>query len=282
METTYILVDFENVQPNDFDVLRGPQVQVKVFHGPHQNKFDVSLVKALQPLGTQVEYIQSDKVGKNALDFHIAFWMGRLLEANRADGKAARFIVVSKDRDYLPLLEHVRSLGYEARQVVTIGVDVTTELGAGSKPTLPRIDRPMMDGGPTLCAGAYGTQPNDALPCGMPASVDGDALTATEPLFPKHSPAKKSKAATKNSAGERKATRTQPDAEVVDKVIKHLRAHSKSRPANRAALERHLPHMVGGSPTMATVHAVVAELERRGVVTAEAEQIRYKIPNAKE
>ena len=117
---------------------------------------------------------------------------------------------------------------------------------------------------------------------GWPASVDGDALTATEPVFPKHSPAKKSKAITENSAGEKEATRTQPDAEVVDKVIKHLRAHSKSRPANRAALERHLPHLVGGSPTMATVHAVVAELERRGVVTAEAEQIRYKIPNAKE
>lgn len=82
MSLTYILVDFENVQPTaaDIKLIRGADYRVRLFHGPHQNRFDAELVKALQPLGVQVEYIQCERNGKNALDFHIAFYVGRLVQ----------------------------------------------------------------------------------------------------------------------------------------------------------------------------------------------------------
>lgn len=110
MELTYILVDFENVQPQDLDLLQGQQYRVKVFHGAHQNKLDMTMVKALQPLGEHVEYLQSEKPGKNALDFHVAFCMGRLLQTHMSNGVPARFGVVSRDGGFDSLLRHMRSL----------------------------------------------------------------------------------------------------------------------------------------------------------------------------
>jgi len=65
MGLTYILVDFENVQPQlaDLALLRGEDFRVLVFHGAHQNKFDAEMVKALQPLGDRMEWVQSDRHG---------------------------------------------------------------------------------------------------------------------------------------------------------------------------------------------------------------------------
>ena len=81
MLLTYILVDFENVQPQvaDLGLLRGDDFRVHIFHGVHQNKFDVSMYKALQPLGDKVELVQSDRQGPDVLDFHISFYLGRLV-----------------------------------------------------------------------------------------------------------------------------------------------------------------------------------------------------------
>ena len=120
MELTYILVDFENIRPQDFVLLRGPQYRVKLFHGPHQNKLDVAIVKALQPLGEQVAYVQGEKPGKNALDFHIAFFMGRLVQTHMANGIPARFKIISRDGGFDSVLRHVRALGNDAKQAVSI------------------------------------------------------------------------------------------------------------------------------------------------------------------
>src|SRR3569623_1586047 len=90
MELTYILVDFEKVQP-----------QV-----------------------SSVQYIQSDRHGKIALDFHIAFYMGRLIEVLEADGapacKSTRFVVISKDSGFDALMSHILSLGYGAMKAASI------------------------------------------------------------------------------------------------------------------------------------------------------------------
>ena len=102
MSLTYILIDFENVQPTAAGVrlIRGADYRVLLFHGPHQNKFDAGMVKALQPLGVRLEYFQCARRGKNALDFHIAFCLGRLVEECKATASTSkektRFVVVSK------------------------------------------------------------------------------------------------------------------------------------------------------------------------------------------
>lgn len=103
MNLPYILIDFENVQPKVLERLRPGQARVKVFLGQHQNKLMLELVQALQPFGGDVEYIQIHGSGPNAVDFHIAFYLGQLA----ATEPKASFTIVSKDRGYDPLLRHL-------------------------------------------------------------------------------------------------------------------------------------------------------------------------------
>ena len=105
MRLNVVLVDFENVQPSDVALLKEGPFKVKVFLGPNQLRVPVSLAAALQPLGVNAEYIPLDSAGKNALDFHIAFYLGMLA----SEDKSAYFHIVSKDSGFDPLISHLKS-----------------------------------------------------------------------------------------------------------------------------------------------------------------------------
>ena len=109
----HLLVDFENLKPSAADValIRSEEYRLWVFHGPHQNKFEAALVKAWQPLGGRVNFAQSSKQGKNALDFHIAFKLGELFADERKTGRRASYVVVSGDGGFEPLFEYMRTQG---------------------------------------------------------------------------------------------------------------------------------------------------------------------------
>ena len=112
MKKTYVLIDYENVQPKDLRLLDGPPFEVVVFLGEHQNKIPLELVTALQPLGARGRYVQISGNGLNALDFHIAFHLGEL--AARHPGAA--FHVISKDGGFDPLIEYLASRQVEVRR----------------------------------------------------------------------------------------------------------------------------------------------------------------------
>jgi len=86
--TNYVLVDYENVQPTAlamlrdasrcFAMLRDGPCKVKVFLGANQAKIPVALAAALQELGANAEYVLLQSSGSNALDFHIAYYIGVL------------------------------------------------------------------------------------------------------------------------------------------------------------------------------------------------------------
>jgi len=78
LKTSIILIDFENVQPKDLTSLRGRPFKTKVFCGANQTKIPFALAAELQPLGPDAEYIRIQGTGRNALDFHIAYYIGRL------------------------------------------------------------------------------------------------------------------------------------------------------------------------------------------------------------
>jgi len=106
VKTQIILVDFENVQPDLLPALALEDVRVLVFVGPQQHKLPIGTVQAVQKMGTKAEYIRVSKQGPDALDMHIAFYIGRL-SLNAED---VFFHVIAKDRDYDPLIEHLRSV----------------------------------------------------------------------------------------------------------------------------------------------------------------------------
>jgi hypothetical protein len=101
----YLLIDLENVKPDNLGLVAGGQFKVKVFVGANQKNLPVSMAMALQSFGPDAEYIQIDGHGKNALDFHIAFYIGRLA----ADDPNAYFHIISGDTGFDPLIVHLRS-----------------------------------------------------------------------------------------------------------------------------------------------------------------------------
>jgi len=104
MRTNFVLVDFENVQPKDLDLLRGGPFIVKVFLGPNQSKIPIGLAISLQPLGANAEYIVLETAGNNALDFHIAYYIGVL----SAENPTAYFHIISKDTGFDSLIKHLQ------------------------------------------------------------------------------------------------------------------------------------------------------------------------------
>lgn len=105
MKTNFVLVDFENIQPNNMCLLTGGPFKVKVFLNANQTKIPLEMARAMQMLGPDAEYIQIDGNGSNALDFHIAYYIGRLA----AVAPGACFHVISKDTGFDPLIKHLKT-----------------------------------------------------------------------------------------------------------------------------------------------------------------------------
>lgn len=105
MKTNYILVDFENVQPKNLELLKGGPFKIKIFIGHNQTKIPLDVVLSLQPFGLDAEYIKIESSGPNALDFHIAFYVGKLA----AEDPNGYFHIISKDTGFDPLIKHLKS-----------------------------------------------------------------------------------------------------------------------------------------------------------------------------
>lgn len=106
MKTQIILVDWENVQPELLPALNLDGTRVLVFIGPQHHKLPFPLVQAVQKLGDRAQYVQVSKQGNDALDMHIAFYIGKLA----VELPDAYFHVIAKDRDYDPLVAHLKAL----------------------------------------------------------------------------------------------------------------------------------------------------------------------------
>lgn len=72
--------------------------------GATQNKLPFDLVTAMQRMGERAEYIKIAGTGPNALDFHIAYYIGRI----SCDESNAFFHIISKDTGFDPLIQHLK------------------------------------------------------------------------------------------------------------------------------------------------------------------------------
>ena len=105
MRTNYVLIDYENVQPEALSVLDEEHFKVLVFVGASQMKLTFEAAAALQRMGNRAEYIKISGNGSNALDFHIAFYIGQLASSD----PTAYFHIISKDTGFDPLIQHLKS-----------------------------------------------------------------------------------------------------------------------------------------------------------------------------
>ena len=116
MRNNYVLIDFENVVPDNLELLDQEWIKVLLFVGKNQTKLPFALVKVVQKLGTRAQYIEMMGTGHNALDFHIAFYIGRI----SATDKDAYFHIVSNDQGFDPLIAHLKQEHIFADRVTKI------------------------------------------------------------------------------------------------------------------------------------------------------------------
>lgn len=110
----YLYIDYENVQDVQVEVIK-KTVKVAIIVGQDQSKVPIDLVQKTQPFGNAVEWIQVSGKGRNALDFFIAFFLGRDVAADRSK----IFIIYSKDTGYDPLINYLKKSGIKARRIVS-------------------------------------------------------------------------------------------------------------------------------------------------------------------
>ena len=135
MKSNFVLIDYENVQPEAMSALVEEHFNVIVFVGANQAKVSFEIASALQQLGDRAQYIKISGNGSNALDFHIAFYIGEL--ASRHPN--AFFHIVSKDTGFDPLIQHLKTRKILAGRSKSV-VDIPIVKAASSKSPSERIE----------------------------------------------------------------------------------------------------------------------------------------------
>lgn len=103
MTKNYVLIDLENTQPENLELLADGRFKVIVFLGAKQAKISSKLAMAMQNLGSEGQYIEMAGNGPNALDFHIAYYLGKLATAD----PQGHYFIVSGDKGFDPLIKHI-------------------------------------------------------------------------------------------------------------------------------------------------------------------------------
>lgn len=103
----FVFVDFENVPTVDLGLVAGKPVRVTLLIGKNQGKVDFALVDQIHRLAAQVELVKIGASGHNALDLTLAFYLGQAIQRV----PAAQYHIVSKDKDFEPMIAHLTSQG---------------------------------------------------------------------------------------------------------------------------------------------------------------------------
>jgi hypothetical protein len=101
----HLFVDFENVTAIDLAMIGNRSVTFTLLLGPLQKKLDAIIVEKLLQHGTSVQLVRLTSAGRNALDFVLVYYLGCAVAASPTDS----FHIISKDKGFDPLIEHLRS-----------------------------------------------------------------------------------------------------------------------------------------------------------------------------
>ena len=251
MGIQYLFLDFENVQPASLGSLKPGHCRIKVFLGQNQSKLPLELSRALQPFGQDVEFIQISGNGPNAVDFHIAFYIGKL----SGSGADASYTIVSKDTGFDPLIRHLKASGIACRRVAAI--DGATK-AASAKPTPAKS-----------------------------VQVNGSALPASQPkpVVPKKVAAPKSKPAkgvviTFLPEGNGPSSHPKPVAAStarVTEVVKRLKGLKAAKPARLKTLQSSVRSWFKPALSTEELAAVIQGLAQARKIKIDGAKVTYSL-----
>lgn len=136
MKNNHVLIDYENLQPDVANLLEQSFFKVWVFVGAQQHKVKFDLVELLQRKGGDAKVIKMTSSGPNALDFHMAYYLGELATKE----PEAFFHIVTGDTGLDRLLEHLSERGIRARRHISVA-DISLARPAPTTPLDEQLSR---------------------------------------------------------------------------------------------------------------------------------------------
>jgi hypothetical protein len=128
----HVLIDYENVQKliksNDFQFIGQKSLNVSIFHGPNQNRIEIDLSEAIHRVA-EVKFIKVQKAGNQALDLHLAYYLGRFSQ----ETPEAVFHIIAEDGGYDSLVEHLQGKGFRVQKHKSIKTLVASKTSNETK-----------------------------------------------------------------------------------------------------------------------------------------------------
>jgi pyruvate/2-oxoglutarate dehydrogenase complex dihydrolipoamide acyltransferase (E2) component len=277
MKELHVLVDYENVQPSleALAKLATGFTDVWLFYGPHQAK----QAQAFAGSNERVTLVPRSGKGSNALDFHIAFYLG-YVAAKHPD---AQLVVVANDRGYDPMLAHARMLKFNARRV---GYKVP----AAKKAAPVKSAEPIVVAVPakkTVAKKAVAKKAVAKPAAPKPVTPAKVAAVKKAPATKKAPVAKK--AAAKKAAAPKPAKAAQPakppkpasapqvtpEAKTLARIQKGFIKMGSKAPHKVKPFLRHVGALLGKGSTAEQIDAMVAKLEAAGSVWFIGDEVVY-------
>lgn len=276
---THVLLDYENVQPSEAELrLMVPDAsQVWVFHGPQQRKIE----ERFASFGAHVTAVPISKSGKNALDFHLSFYMGYIASKN----PASAMVVVANDKGYEPMLEHAKAMGFVVRRQSHGQVKPAAKKAGATKAVAKKaaakkvaVKKPPVKQAPAKKAAANKVSPAPAVKKVAPAkSAPATKAAPVKPAVVKPTaPAAVTVAATWSTgaaispvlaqASSLPARSPNVSADEIRKITENLRKMGDKRPVKPASLRRALKSFLAAETGDVAIEVALGKLVAAGVV----------------
>ena len=276
---THVLLDYENVQPTQEQVraLVPDARQLWVFHGPHQRDVE----QRFASFGSDATAVPISKTGKNALDFHLSFYMGYI--ASKNPGSA--MVVIANDKGYEPMLEHARAMGFAVRRLAHGEAKPAAKKAAAKKVAAKKAPATKAAVKKTAAKTPAAKQPTakkaaakktPAVSAAKKAAAKKTAAAAKAPTLPAKKAAAKVGAAPAVAAGSPGPAVAKPVSSVpgpaatIKRLADNLRKMGDKRPTKPASLWRSLKSFLGKDATDEAVETALAQLIADGVVKVDS------------
>jgi hypothetical protein len=133
-----LLVDFENVQQVELTGL-DDSYRVIIFVGADQKSVPFELVTKAQQLGGRVEWQKITGNGSNALDFFIAFQLGRVFDRT----PRPECMVLSRDKGFDPLIRFLNASGMKCKRIGNLA-ELHHKAATAAAPASPATEEPKL------------------------------------------------------------------------------------------------------------------------------------------
>ncbi|MFZ2308193.1 MAG: PIN domain-containing protein [Rhodoferax sp.] len=271
MKELHVLLDYENVQPSleALAKLAPGFTDVWLFHGPHQAK----QAQAYAAGHERVTLVPRSGRGPNALDFHVAFYLGYVA----AKHPSAELVVVANDRGYDPMLAHARMLEFRARRVGYKAL--AAKKAAAVKPAVAAAvplaaKKAVAKKAVAKEAVVKQAAPKPAAPAKVAAAQK--APTAKKAATKKAVAPKAAKAVVpaKMPKPTPKPVAT-PEAKLLDRITNGLAKMGDKAPTKLKSFLNALKPMLDKDSTSADAEAMVQKLKDKGVVQVQGTVVTY-------